>query len=91
MQITTENIVETFNNNPNFDFSQASLERVEWNGISCDQKLSEKFIERFAERVEWDGISCYQKLSEKFIERFAERVEWDGISKAYQGFSSEVR
>ena len=80
MQITTQNIVETFNSNPSFDFDTKFLDRVYWSGISRNQKLSEKFIERFADRVDWSWISCNQKLSEKFIERFADRVYWSGIS-----------
>ncbi len=38
--------------------------------ISCEQELSEEFIEKFKYKVHWYKISEHQKLSEKFIEKY---------------------
>lgn len=47
---------------------------ADWNNISSNYKLSEKFIETFKDKVDWTNISCYQKLSEKFIEKHQNEV-----------------
>jgi len=49
---------------------EENLDKVNWNYISANKKLSEDFIERFQSKVGWCCISKYQKLSEDFIERF---------------------
>ena len=59
---------------------------ADWNNISSNYKLSEKFIETFKDKVDWTNISCYQKLSEKFIEKHQNEVNWLEISK-YQALS----
>ena len=51
-----------------------------WYNISCHQKLSESFIEKFKDKVDWVTISAFQKLSESFIEKFKDNVSWYDIS-----------
>lgn len=46
-----------------YDFSAIALDRADWPQISRCQKLSEKFIERFADCVDWYWISHCPKLS----------------------------
>lgn len=54
--------------------------RVYWDCISKNQKLSEDFIRYFKNRVNWSWISFDQKLSEDFIREFKDRVQWGYIS-----------
>ena len=63
-----------------------SLDDVNWESISIDQKLSEEFIREFQNKVEWFYISEYQKLSENFIREFQNKVNWFLIS-IYQKLS----
>jgi hypothetical protein len=53
---------------------------IDWEEISCNQKLSEEFIEKFQNKVDWDAISIHQKLSEEFIQKFQDKVNWGYIS-----------
>ena len=62
--------------------------KVYWDGISVNQKLSEDFIREFQNKVYWDGISEYQKLSEDFIREFQNKVDWYRISE-YQKLSED--
>ena len=61
-------------------------DKVDWEGISEYQKLSEDFIREFKDNVYWNLISEYQKLSENFIREFKDKVDWYRISK-YQKLS----
>ena len=56
-------------------------DKVDWEGISEYQKLSEDFIREFKDNVYWNLISEYQKLSEDFIREFKDKVDWYRISK----------
>ncbi|MFH1526369.1 MAG: hypothetical protein ABIG69_06910 [Bacteroidota bacterium] len=62
--------------------------KVDWNLISIQQKLSEDFIREFQYKVNWNQISKYQKLSEDFIREFQDKVYWICISK-YQKLSED--
>ena len=55
--------------------------KVDWNGISRDQRLSEPFIREFQDKVNWFGISWHQRLSEPFIREFKDKVNWRIISR----------
>ena len=50
-------------------------DKVDWEEIFIDQKLSENFIREFQDKVNWNRISLYQKLSESFIREFKDKVE----------------
>ena len=65
-----------------------SLDKVNWEYISKNQKLSEDFIREFQDKVDWYYISRYQKLSEDFIREFQDRVDWEYISQ-YQKLSED--
>ena len=49
--------------------------KVDWSGISRNQKLSEEFIKEFENKVDWTEISRNQKLSEEFIKEFDNKVD----------------
>ena len=51
-------------------------EKIDWDYISANQKLSEKFIREFQKKANWDNISICQELSEKFIREFQDNVIW---------------
>ena len=53
--------------------------KIDWNGISEGQKLSESFIEKHKNDINWFYISCCQKLSESFIEKHKNDINWKGI------------
>jgi len=55
-------------------------DKVDWNLISCYQKLSEDFIREFKDKVDWLNISERQKLSENFVREFKNFVNWKYIS-----------
>jgi hypothetical protein len=52
---------------------------VDWNRISRNQKLSERFIKEFADRMDWTLISMYQTLSENFIRDFGSLLNPYGL------------
>jgi hypothetical protein len=54
--------------------------KYDWEFISIDQKLSEKFIEKYKNKIDWGLISMYQKLSQAFIEKYSHKLNWDNIS-----------
>ena len=72
--------------NKELNTNYASLDEVDWYGISKDKKLSESFIREFQDEVDWYCISLYQKLSENFIREFKDKVDWIYISR-YQKLS----
>ena len=51
--------------------------KVDWESISINQKLSENFIREFKNKVNWEFISKYQKLSENFIREFNLKIDKD--------------
>ena len=55
-------------------------DKVDWNGISRYQKLSENFIREFKDKVSWIYISSNQKISEDFIREFKNKIDWLYIS-----------
>ncbi len=57
-----------------------SLDNVDWDYISCYQKLSEDFIREFKDKIVWYWISKNQKLSEDFIREFQNKINWYRIS-----------
>ena len=61
-----EDIKKFFNENIN-NFE------VNWKCISVNQKLSEKFIEKYIDKVDWYNISRHQTLSESFIEKYIDK------------------
>ena len=67
-----------------------SLDNVDWDYISCYQKLSENFIKEFKDKIysNLGSISKYQKLSENFIREFKYKVSWPLII-SYQKLSPE--
>lgn len=62
------------------DLIRKLKDRISWNLISRDYKLSEDFIREFKDRVDWYWISMHQKLSENFIKEFQDKVDWNWIS-----------
>lgn len=50
--------------------STTILDRMDWAGISKNQKLSEDFIRKFSELLSWKEIRASQSLSKEFIEEF---------------------
>jgi hypothetical protein len=64
------------------------ISQANWNCISANQNLSEKFIRDFQDKVNWYNVSIYQKLSEEFIKEFQDNVNWKYISK-YQKLSED--
>jgi hypothetical protein len=63
----------------------------DWEHICANQKLSEKFIEKYSDKVCWESICCNQNLSECFIEKHMpelDSITWDYISY-YQILSEE--
>ena len=59
--------------------SNNELSKDDWDIISCYQKLTEDFIEKYIDNMYWDGISMLQKISEEFIEKYIDKVNWIGI------------
>ena len=55
-------------------------DKVDWDNIICNQKLSENFIKEFQNKVNWYNISFSQKLSENFIRKFEDKIHWRLIS-----------
>ena len=70
------------------DLIRKFQDKVDWESISINQKLSEDFIREFKDRVDWYWISMHQKLSEDFIKEFQDKVNWDCIS-IYQKLSEK--
>lgn len=70
------------------DLTRRFQDKVDWEAISINQKLSEDFIKEFKDKVDWYWISMNQKLSEDFIREFQNRVNWDCIS-IYQKLSED--
>ena len=46
-----------------------NLNHWHWSSISCNQTLSEEFIEKYSDLVDWKLIYCNQTLSEEFKEK----------------------
>ena len=74
--------------NKELDANYKSLDNVDWESISIDQKLSDDFIRIFQDYIDWYWVSIYQKLSEEFIREFQGKIEWFLISR-YQKLSEE--
>ena len=56
-------------------------DKINWNYISANQKLSESFIREFQDKISWYWISKYQKLSESFIKEFKNKIDWNWINE----------
>jgi len=56
-------------------------DKVNWNNISVNQKLSLNFIREFKDKVIWRVISWKQQLSENFIREFQDKLDWYDISR----------
>jgi hypothetical protein len=54
--------------------------KYDWGMICINQKLSEKFIEKYKNKIDWELISIYQNLSQDFIEKYSNKVHWKYIS-----------
>lgn len=52
---------------------------ADWNNISSNYKLSEKFIEKHQNEVNWNIISILQKLSDEFIEKHCLTVDKENL------------
>lgn len=63
--------------NKEFNTNFSSLEEVDWEYISKNNKLSESFMREFQDEVEWCQISKYQKLSKGFMKEFKDMIDWD--------------
>ena len=48
-------------------------DKVDWDGISVNKKLSEDFIKEFKDYVWWWGIFRYQQWSGDFFEEFKDK------------------
>jgi len=48
-----------------------------WNAISCYQKLSESFIEKYDRQVFWGPIFANQELSEEFLIKHNDKPGWE--------------
>ncbi len=66
--------------------SEEEIDKVNWEEVSYDKKLSEYFIKKYSNKVNWNFISKYQELSEKLIEKYSDKVNWYFISQ-YQKMS----
>jgi hypothetical protein len=72
--------------------NKIDLNKVDWDRISCNKKLSEDFIKEHKDKVYWSSISEYKKLSESFIKEHKDKVNWYDISiyqKLSESFISE--
>ena len=56
--------------NKELDANYKSLDDVDWESISIEQKLSDDFIRKFQDYIDWYWVSIYQKLSEELILEF---------------------
>lgn len=65
-----------------------NIDNIDWEYISKNHKLTEKFIRDNQDLVDWWYISSCQKISENFIKEFEDRVDWNSISK-YQNLGIE--
>ena len=72
--------------NKELDTNYKSLDDVDWESISIEQKLSDDFIRKFQDYIDWYWVSIYQKLSEEFILEFQGKINWFLISR-YQKLS----
>ena len=72
--------------NKELDANYKSLDDVDWESISIEQKLSDDFIRKFQDYIDWYWVSIYQKLSEELILEFQGKIEWFLISR-YQKLS----
>ena len=66
-------------------------EKVNWDSVSANQKLSEDFIREFKNKVHWAYISIHQTLSESFIREFEDKVNWKYISLSQKLSESFIR
>jgi len=71
-----------------FESNKKIQNKVYWDYVSSNQKLSEEFIEKHQDKVVWYYISKCQQLSEEFIEKHQDKVNWYYIS-IYQKLSEE--
>ena len=72
--------------NKELDTNYKSLDDVDWESISIEQKLSDDFIRKFQDYIDWYWVSIYQKLSEELILEFQGKINWFLISR-YQKLS----
>ena len=61
-------------------------DKISWNALPVNQKLSEAFFEKFQDKLNFVKISMNQTLTESFIEKFQDKVYWPYIS-TYQNLS----
>ena len=58
--------------------------------VSINQKLSEKFIEKFQNKLDWYWVSKYQKLSEKFLYKNLDKISIKELKEnEHLNFSNE--
>lgn len=79
-QILSEEIIEAICNN---------FTSKEWKELAIFQKLSEKFLIKYAEKLDWNLVSQYQELSCEFINKNWYLISWEKIFK-YKKLSEEL-
>jgi len=92
-QITLENYCTLIKITPDIEkdyiqFCKENENRIDWDYISKNQKLTESFIRKFYRILNWKYISQYQVLSEDFIREFKDYVNWNLILR-YQKLSED--
>jgi len=61
------------------DYLREFYDKIEWDYVSMNCKLSQSTIREFQNYVDWDYISSNQTLSEDFIREFKNKVNWELI------------
>ena len=60
-----------------------------WSLLSCEYKLTERFIEKYIDKLNLTRLQIYQELSESFIDKHADKLDWDLLSQ-YQVLSDSL-
>ena len=62
--------------------------------MSCNQILSEKFLDKYGDEVEWTSVTMQykfvNKLDEHFVTKYADKVDWNVVSTSSDMLSEEA-
>ena len=60
-------------------FAEIIPDKINWEYVSKNYKLSDEFMERFSSQLNWDKLSRYQSLSVQFITKHIDKISWKFI------------
>ncbi|HCL4455250.1 TPA: hypothetical protein N2D10_003277 [Clostridium botulinum] len=77
--------LSTMNNIENFvRKNKETLNETDWENISKNKNLTERFIVNFEKNIDWFYINCFENLSEDFLLKFKNKIYWNNIPYSTQ-------